>query len=88
MLRDQVGTTQVKLVANSSELAEGGTIMAILALLDAVFAFTLEQFVQWRYGATGLVGLLFLTLGVKAKSPTCSSIGAVVLALTLTRPAI
>ncbi|GAA1938851.1 hypothetical protein GCM10009837_76310 [Streptomyces durmitorensis] len=62
--------------------------MAVLALLAAVFAITLEQFVQWQYGATGLIGFLLLTIGIKAKSPTCSSIGAVVLALMMTGPAI
>ncbi|GAA3102398.1 hypothetical protein ACFQ0X_23895 [Streptomyces rectiviolaceus] len=61
--------------------------MAVLALLAAVSAITLEQFVQWQYGATGLIGLLLLTVGIKAKSPTCSSIGAVVLALMMTGPA-
>lgn len=88
MLWDQVGTTQVKLVANSPEMAEGGTIMAVLALLAAVFAVTIEQFVQWRYGPTGLIGLLLLSIGIKAKNHTCSSIGAVVLALMMTGPAI
>ncbi|MEU5954829.1 hypothetical protein [Streptomyces sp. NPDC047525] len=62
--------------------------MAVLALLAAAFAITLEQFVQWQYGATGLIGFLLLTIGIKAKSPTCSSIGAVVLALMMTGPAI
>jgi hypothetical protein len=36
----------------------------------------------------GMIGLLLLTVGVKAKSPTCSSVGAVVLALTVTQPAL
>ncbi|MEV0316853.1 hypothetical protein ACIBKX_32540 [Streptomyces sp. NPDC050658] len=62
--------------------------MTVLALLAAVFAVTFEQFVQWRYGPMGIVGLLLLTVGVKAKSPTCSSIGAVVLALMMTGPAL
>ncbi|MEU3738232.1 MULTISPECIES: hypothetical protein [unclassified Streptomyces] len=62
--------------------------MAVLALLAATCAITFEQFVQWQYGTTGIVGLLLLTVGIKAKSPTCSSIGAVVLALMMTGPAI
>lgn len=62
--------------------------MAVLALLAAAFAVTFEQFVQWKYGPVGIVGLLLLTVGIKAKSPTCSSIGAVVLALTMTGPAL
>ncbi|MGW5735356.1 MULTISPECIES: hypothetical protein [Streptomyces] len=62
--------------------------MAVLALLAATCAITVEQFVQWQYGTTGIVGLLLLTIGIKAKSPTCSSIGAVVLALMMTGPAL
>ncbi|WP_367043412.1 hypothetical protein [Streptomyces sp. Je 1-332] len=62
--------------------------MAVLALLAAAFAVTVEQFVQWRYGPVGIIGLLLLTIGIKAKSPTCSSIGAVVLALMMTGPAL
>ncbi|MFI6089427.1 hypothetical protein [Streptomyces sp. NPDC051218] len=62
--------------------------MAVLALLAAAFAVIFEQFVQWRYGPVGIIGLLLLTIGIKAKSPTCSSIGAVVLALMMTGPAL
>ena len=61
--------------------------MTVIALLAAVFAVTFEQFVQWQYGPMGIVGLLLLSVGIKAKSPTCSSIGAVVLALMMTGPA-
>ncbi|MEV0529781.1 hypothetical protein AB0I66_40825 [Streptomyces sp. NPDC050439] len=62
--------------------------MAVLALLAAASVVVFEQFVQWRYGPVGIIGLLLLTVGIKAKSPTCSSIGAVVLALTMTGPAL
>ncbi|QES42394.1 hypothetical protein DEJ49_16595 [Streptomyces venezuelae] len=61
--------------------------MPAIALLAAVVAVALEQLVQWKYGPMGIVGLLLLTVGVKAKNPTCSSIGAVVLALIVTGPA-
>jgi hypothetical protein len=60
----------------------------VIALLSAVFVVGFEQLVQWHYGPTGIVGLLLLTIGIKAKSPTCSSIGAVVLALMVTGPAL
>lgn len=43
--------------------------MPVLALVSAVFVIAFEQIVQWRYGATGIVGLLLLTIGIKAKSP-------------------
>ncbi|WP_112466271.1 hypothetical protein [Streptomyces triticisoli] len=62
--------------------------MPALALLSAIFVAALDQFVQWRYGTVGIVGLLLLTVGIKAKNPTISSVGAVVLAVLLTGPAL
>ncbi|KPI10194.1 2SCD46.03c, hypothetical protein [Actinobacteria bacterium OK074] len=62
--------------------------MPVLTFVSAVSAVVFDQYVQSRYGITGIVGLLFLTIGIKAKSPTCSSIGAVVLALVVTGPAL
>jgi hypothetical protein len=53
-----------------------------------VFVVGVEQTVQWKYGAAGIIGLLLLTIGIKAKSPAVSSAGAVVLALLVARPAI
>jgi hypothetical protein len=57
-----------------------------LALLSAVFVVGFEQLVQWKYGAAGIVGLLLLSVGIKAKSPAVSSAGAVLLALLLAGP--
>jgi hypothetical protein len=62
--------------------------MPALYLLSAIFVVGVEQTVQWKYGATGIVGLLLLTIGVKAKSPAISSVGAVVLALLVAGPAL
>ncbi|MFH9014656.1 hypothetical protein ACH4C6_25175 [Streptomyces sp. NPDC017943] len=62
--------------------------MPALALLSAVLVVTCEQLVQWKYGPAGIVGLLLLTVGIKAKSPAVSSAGAVVLALLMTGPAL
>ncbi|MBQ0830824.1 hypothetical protein [Streptomyces tagetis] len=62
--------------------------MPVLALLTAAFAVGFEQAVQWKYGLTGSVGLLLLTVGIKAKSPSLSSAGAVLLALLVARPAL
>lgn len=62
--------------------------MPVIALLSAVFVFGFEQFVKWEYGPVGVVGLLLLSIGVKAKNPTCSSIGAVMLALLIAGPAL
>jgi hypothetical protein len=67
---------------------EGGTTMPVLALLSAVFVVGIEQTVQWKYGVTGITGLLLLTIGIKAKNPAVSSIGAVVLALLVAGPAL
>ncbi|MFK4145751.1 hypothetical protein [Streptomyces sp. NPDC004065] len=62
--------------------------MPALALLSAVLVIGFEQLIQWKYGAMGIIGLLLLTVGIKAKSPTVCSVGAVVLAMLLTRPAL
>jgi hypothetical protein len=60
--------------------------MPALALLSAVFVIAFEQIVQWKFGVTGVVGLLLLTVGLKANSPAISSVGAVLLALLLSGP--
>ncbi|KUJ53601.1 hypothetical protein PV336_36075 [Streptomyces sp. MI02-2A] len=62
--------------------------MPAIALLSALFVAGFDQFVQWKYGTMGIIGLLLLTVGIKAKSPTCSSVGAVVLALMVAQPAL
>lgn len=62
--------------------------MPAITLLSAVFVVGFEQLVHWRYGPTGAVGLLLLGIGIKAKNATCSSIGAVVLALLVAGPAV
>ncbi|MFC7309412.1 hypothetical protein ACFQVC_35030 [Streptomyces monticola] len=61
--------------------------MPAIAVVGAVFVIGFEQLVEWQYGPVGVVGLLLLTIGIKSKNPTCSSIGAVVLAVLLTGPA-
>jgi hypothetical protein len=71
-----------------TSLPERGAAMPALALISAVFVVGFEQFVQWQYGPTGIIGLLLLSIGIKAKSPACSSIGAVLLALMVSQPAL
>ncbi|WP_151774275.1 hypothetical protein [Streptomyces abyssomicinicus] len=61
---------------------------ALAALAAALTVAALERYVEMRYGTAGLVGLLLLTVGHKANSPTCSSAGAVVLAATVTSPVV
>ncbi|MFJ6572364.1 hypothetical protein ACIQNU_33655 [Streptomyces sp. NPDC091292] len=62
--------------------------MPAVAFLSAAFVVGFEQLVQLRYGPVGIAGLLLLTIGIKAKNHTCSSIGAVVLALMVAAPAL
>ncbi|MER8006128.1 MULTISPECIES: hypothetical protein [unclassified Streptomyces] len=62
--------------------------MPALALLSAIFVVGIEQTIQWKYGVSGIIGLLLLTVGIKAKNPTVSSMGAVVLALLVAGPAL
>ncbi|MFD3891798.1 hypothetical protein ACPCAK_04390 [Streptomyces cellulosae] len=61
--------------------------MPVIALISAVVV-TVEQLLQWRYGAAGLLGLLLVTVGIHANRPGVSSAGAVLLALLVARPAL
>ncbi|KES07618.1 hypothetical protein BU52_09130 [Streptomyces toyocaensis] len=62
--------------------------MHFFALISAVVVVTVEQLVQWKYGMAGIVGLLLLTIGIRANRPGVSSAGAVVLALLVGKPAL
>ena len=62
--------------------------MQVIALLAAILVVSIEQAIEVKYGTTGIIGVLLLTIGLKAKSPAISSIGAVMLALLLSGPAI
>ena len=62
--------------------------MPVLVLLTATVIVGVEQTIQWKYGTTGAVGLMLLSIGIKAKSPAISSVGAVILALLATGPAV
>ncbi|GAA2606482.1 MULTISPECIES: hypothetical protein [Streptomyces] len=62
--------------------------MPVLALVSTVCVLAFEQIVQWRYGTAGIIGLLLLITGIKAKRPSLSSVGAVMLALMVARPAL
>ncbi|EGG48218.1 MULTISPECIES: hypothetical protein [Streptomyces] len=60
--------------------------MPVQIVLSTVFTAGVEQFLQWRYGPMGFVGLVLLTIGVKARNVTCGSLGVVVLTLLITGP--
>ena len=54
----------------------------------ALVTAALEQAVQWRYGTSGTVAMLLISVGIKAGIPTLTSIGAVMLVAVLTGPAV
>jgi hypothetical protein len=60
--------------------------MPVLAIACAIFVVGFEQIVQSKFGVAGIVGLLLLSVGIKAKSPAVSSAGAVLLAVLLAAP--
>ncbi|MEU2898014.1 hypothetical protein ABZ690_09280 [Streptomyces sp. NPDC006967] len=62
--------------------------MQFFTLVAAVLVITVQQLVEWKFGVAGLVGLLMLTLGIRANRPGISSAGAVLLALLVARPAL
>ncbi|MFF6786666.1 hypothetical protein [Streptomyces sp. NPDC012510] len=62
--------------------------MPAIALISAIAVVAFQRFVEWRFGTMGIVGLLFLTIGLKARNHTCSSIGAVILTLVFAGPAL
>ncbi|MFD7405265.1 hypothetical protein ACFV7R_21875 [Streptomyces sp. NPDC059866] len=57
--------------------------MPLIALVIAALAIGVEQFVQWKFGPMGLVALVALTIGVKAKNTMLGGIGAVLLVMLL-----
>jgi hypothetical protein len=57
--------------------------MPLIAIALAALAVTFEQLVQWKFGAMGIIGLVALTVGVKAKSATIGGVGAVILLMLL-----
>ncbi|MDI3417878.1 hypothetical protein [Streptomyces luteolus] len=62
--------------------------MPVIAILGAAFVIGFEQLVEWQYGPLGIAGLLLLSIGIKARNATCSSLGAVVLAVLVAGPAL
>ncbi|GAA2481122.1 hypothetical protein [Streptomyces longisporus] len=57
--------------------------MPIAEIGLAILSMGAEQLVQWRYGPVGIVALLLLGLGLKARNSTCASVGAVMLLLLM-----
>lgn len=54
-------------------------------LLRAVVSLGVEQLVQSRYGALGLLCLFLIGVGFRARNTTCMSVGAVIFVLLMTQ---
>ncbi|MFD4877732.1 hypothetical protein ACFWOB_30805 [Streptomyces sp. NPDC058420] len=59
--------------------------MIVGELLKAVMALGIEQAMQLRYGALGLLCLFLLGVGFRARNATCMSIGAVIFVILMTQ---
>ncbi|MZF90016.1 hypothetical protein GTY56_34355 [Streptomyces sp. SID5643] len=60
----------------------------MIELLRSTPAVALHALAQWRYGATGLMALVLLLVGIWRRNATCSAVAAIVLAALVTRPAL
>ncbi len=54
-----------------------------IAIAIAALAIGLEQLLQVKYGAMGVVAFVALAIGIKAKNSMISGIGAVILVMLL-----
>lgn len=57
--------------------------MAFFQLLTTVAVLGIEQLLQWRFGAMGLVCLFLIGVGARTRNTTCLSVGAVVFVLLM-----
>ncbi|BCL29015.1 hypothetical protein ACFFS2_06195 [Streptomyces aurantiacus] len=57
--------------------------MPLIAIVIAALAIGLEQLLQVKYGAMGVVAFVALAIGIKAKNSMISGIGAVILVVLL-----
>jgi hypothetical protein len=57
--------------------------MPLVALAVAALGFGFEQLVQWKYGPMGIIALLALSIGLKARNTAISGLGAVILVMLL-----
>ncbi|OIJ64823.1 hypothetical protein [Streptomyces mangrovisoli] len=60
--------------------------MPLIAIALAALAVGFEELVQWKYGVMGIVALVTLTVGYRAKSVAIGGIGAVILVMLLSQP--
>ncbi|MEU9247523.1 hypothetical protein [Streptomyces sp. NPDC048385] len=52
-----------------------------IVMTVATFIVAFEQIVNYKYGATGIVGLCLMAIGIRAKSPAVMSFGAIFIVL-------
>ncbi|QEV18847.1 hypothetical protein [Streptomyces alboniger] len=57
--------------------------MPLIAIVVAALAIGFEQLIQWKYGPLGIVALVLLTVGIKARSAKIGGVGAALLVLLL-----
>ncbi|MEU0439511.1 MULTISPECIES: hypothetical protein [unclassified Streptomyces] len=57
--------------------------MPVAEIALAVVGLGVEQLVQWRFGPMGVMALVLLGIGLRARSSTYTSLGAVVLVLLM-----
>jgi hypothetical protein len=59
--------------------------MVVFQLLSAAILVGLDQLFQSRFGPLGVLCLLLLAIGLKARNTTCLSVGAVIFVLLMTQ---
>ncbi|MEV6538354.1 hypothetical protein [Streptomyces sp. NPDC051665] len=59
--------------------------MIVVQLLAAIFTLGLDQLLQSRYGALGVLCMFLLGVGLRARNTTCLSAGAVIFVLLMTQ---
>lgn len=57
--------------------------MIVIQLLSNLVVIGLEQLIQWRYGAMGLVALALITVSIRMRSENWLAVGAVLLLLLM-----
>ncbi|GAA3826246.1 hypothetical protein ACFS5L_43205 [Streptomyces phyllanthi] len=57
--------------------------MPLIAIVVAALVVGIEQLIEWKYGPMGIIGVLALTVGLKARNSLVSGIGAVMLVMLL-----
>ncbi|MBD0746204.1 hypothetical protein [Streptomyces sp. CBMA152] len=60
--------------------------MLLITLAFAIFNVGFEQLVQWQFGVMGALALVLLSIGHKGHNHTCTTAGAVILAVLIVQP--